>query len=209
MSRGEFFFPASLLHSLFSSSCFHFLSPTFPPPQNNNNRDIKTHLDRVVDRLGKVVPEPRDGAREVERRRRRVDGGADCADGRERVVCRVLQSRGGNVAVHEGVGRRVQQRLALLRHRVLLGGEVVPGRDGEGRRVDGRVDGGEVFDGRRDHDFPSGGGDLEGGGGDDLFLCCFRVICWCVRVGVREEQRAGKGGGEVGGGGAAEEGKTG
>ena len=145
-----FFFLVFFLSELASEvSLSLFLSST--KKEKKTPLSLFFYLDGVVRSLGQVVPEPRHRARKVERRRRRVDGGADGADGRERVVCRVLQSRGGNVAVHEGVGRCVDDGLGALERAVPRGLEDdalvdVPRR--------GRVD--EV-----------GGEDL-GGGDDDL-----------------------------------------
>ena len=137
---------------------------------NSRNKTKKnktqTHLDRVVDRLGEVAAQTGDGAREVERRRRRVDRRADSADGRQGVVGGVLQAARRDVPVHKWVAGRVEQGLALRRGRLLLGGQPRPGRDRVGCGVRGRVDRGEVLDGRGDDDVAVREGDLERSGRD-------------------------------------------
>jgi len=157
--------------SFFSSSFPLSLSLQLDEMQQQKRDQTKqtkpqTHLDRVVDRLGEVAAQTGDGAREVERRRRRVDRRADGADGRQGVVGGVLQAARRDVPVHKGVAGRVEQGLALRRGRLLLGGQPRPGRDRVRRGVRGRVDRGEVLDGRGDDDVAVLEGDLERGGGD-------------------------------------------
>ena len=129
-------------------------------------RKKQKYLDRVVDSLREVVSEAGNGAREVERRRRRVDGGAGDSDGRERVVGRVLQARSRDVPVDERVCSGVENRLALRGKSLLLGRQASPRGDRVCSRVDGGVDRGEVFDGRRDDDGAVLLGDFQGGRGD-------------------------------------------
>ena len=106
-----------------SSSLSFFLSSFFFRLSDKTKRKRKktTNLDRVVDRLGQVVAKTRHGARKVERRRRRVHRRPRDPDRLERRVCRVFQSRRGNVAVNERVSRRVHDGLGTLKRPVPRG----------------------------------------------------------------------------------------
>ena len=150
----SFFFERARVSRPAEKRAFFQLAP--PPPLS-----LSSHLDGVVRGLGQVAPEARHGAREVERRRRRVDRRPDDSHGLQRRVGRVFQSRRRHVAVDKGVAGRVHQRLGALEGPVARGLEDdalvdVP--------VDGRVDEvGREDAGRGDDDL---GG--RGGGGDEL-----------------------------------------
>ena len=150
----SFFFERARVSRPAEKRAFFQLAP--PPPLS-----LSSHLDGVVRGLGQVAPEARHRAREVERRRRRVDRRPDDSHGLQRRVGRVFQSRRRHVAVDKGVAGRVHQRLGALEGPVARGLEDdalvdVP--------VDGRVDEvGREDAGRGDDDL---GG--RGGGGDEL-----------------------------------------
>ena len=103
----EFFF-------FFSSGSEGFFSLFFR--QKKGKQLFFLYLDGVVRGLGEVVAQTGHGAREVERRRRRVHGRADDAHSLERRVGRVLaeRARRRDVPIDEGVARRVDDGLGAL-----------------------------------------------------------------------------------------------